>query len=236
MGPVLRAVKKPEFAIPAAQLTDVHRVYRSGEVTTPVLRGVDLALPGGALQVILGASGSGKTTLLNIIGAIDHADSGEVVVDGVNLRSAGARELRDFRRNRVGFIFQFYNLMPTLNACENAEVALEHQPLTRTQRRVRAEEMLAQVGLGDHRHKFPAQMSGGEQQRVAIARALVRRPRLLLCDEPTGNLDGESGQRVVQLIDELRRELDTTVVVVTHNPELFPHADQVARIIDGRMV
>ncbi len=235
MATVLSVVQAPapDRALLAASLRGVRREFSDSGVRTAVLKGVDLDLAKGASNVILGASGSGKTTLLNILGGIDRADAGEVWVGGQDLRRAKPDELVRFRQERVGFIFQFYNLMPTLTARENVEVALEHKRLPLAQRRAAADEMLAAVGLASHRHKFPSQMSGGEQQRVAVARALSRRPELILCDEPTGNLDAEAGRLVVELIDKLRRELSATAIIVTHNPELFPAADRVIRIKDG---
>ncbi|MCC6806459.1 MAG: ABC transporter ATP-binding protein [Deltaproteobacteria bacterium] len=217
----------------AAWLNGVSRDYGDGARKQAVLRGINLMLEKGALHVILGASGSGKTTLLNIIGGLDRPSNGEVIVDGLSLHALPSRELVTFRQSRTGFIFQFYNLMPTLTSLENVEVALEHAGLKKGERRERAVEMLRAVGLVEHLGKFPGELSGGEQQRVAIARALVRKPALLLCDEPTGNLDAESGRIVVELIDRLRKECGSTAIVVTHNPELFPHADRVVRIKNG---
>ena len=230
---VLPPALEPRSAQAIVLLRGVVRTYREGRVSTPVLKGVDAELDRGKLHMVLGTSGSGKTTLLNLLGGIDRADAGHVIVDGVNLTTAANRDVVLFRRERIGFIFQFYNLMPTLTARENVELALEHQTLSTSLRRQRADEVLEAVGLSDHRHKFPGQLSGGEQQRVAVARALVRRPPLLLCDEPTGNLDSESGAQVVELIDSLRREFGTTAVVVTHNPALFASPDQVLHIRDG---
>jgi len=223
----------PQIAQPIIALDHVVRTYSDSGVSTPVLKGVTAALERGKLHMVLGASGSGKTTLLNLLGGIDRADAGRVVVDGIDLTTARNKELVRFRRERIGFIFQFYNLMPTLTSRENVELALEHQPLSVAARRERADDVLTAVGLGAHRDRFPGQLSGGEQQRVAVARALVRRPAVLLCDEPTGNLDSESGAHVVELIDTLRREYGTTAVVVTHNPALFAHPDQVLHIRDG---
>ncbi len=228
------ALVRPNPAVDlAASLHNVSRSYGDGAREQAVLRGITVSLERGALHVILGASGSGKTTLLNLIGGLDKPSSGEIVVDGLPLHTLPASELVRFRQTRTGFIFQFYNLMPTLTAIENVEIALEHLPLKRDEKRERATEMLHAVGLGAHLHKFPAELSGGEQQRVAVARALVRKPALLLCDEPTGNLDADSGKAVVELIDKLRRDVGATAIVVTHNPELFPHADRVVRIKNG---
>lgn len=233
MSVALRSVAAPSAAERAVLLRGVRREFRTGSVSTAVLRGVDLSIEVGTLTTILGPSGSGKTTLLNILGGIDRADGGEVWVAGTRLDQASVRELERYRQERVGFVFQFYNLMPTLTARENVEVALEHRPLKRKDREERAMAALANVGLLNHGHKYPGQLSGGEQQRVAVARALVREPALLLCDEPTGNLDAESGAQVVELLQDLRRAARSTVVVVTHNPELFPKPDRVIRVRDG---
>ena len=233
MSVALRSVPISNPTEKAVDLRGVKREYEAGGVRTAVLRGIDLTIDPGTVTVILGASGSGKTTLLNILGGIDRADAGSVLVAGTRLDQASAAELERFRQDRIGFIFQFYNLMPTLTARENVEVALEHRPMNRKEREERAMAALASVGLSQQGAKCPGQMSGGEQQRVAVARALVREPALLLCDEPTGNLDADSGVKVVALIEELRVHSRSTVIVVTHNPELFPRPDRVVRVRDG---
>jgi putative ABC transport system ATP-binding protein len=229
------AVASPEAdpSQKAVHLFRVKREYEAGGVRAPVLRGLDLTIERGSMTMILGASGSGKTTLLNILGGIDRADSGEVWVAGVRLDQASPREVERFRQDKIGFIFQFYNLMPTLTARENVEVALEHRPIKRKDREERAIAALENVGLAQHAHKFPGQMSGGEQQRVAVARALVREPSILLCDEPTGNLDAQSGKKIVALIEDVRAAANSTVIIVTHNPELFPNPDRIVRVRDG---
>lgn len=233
MSVALRSVAPGDSPAKAVHLSGVRRQFQAGGVRTAVLRGVNLTIEVGTLTMILGASGSGKTTLLNILGGIDRADGGEVWVGGTRLDQASSRELERYRQDRLGFIFQFYNLMPTLTARENVEVALEHRPLKRREREEQAMAALGSVGLLNQSRKFPGQMSGGEQQRVAVARALVREPALLLCDEPTGNLDAESGAKVVELIEELRGASRSTVIVVTHNPELFQRPDRVVRVRDG---
>jgi putative ABC transport system ATP-binding protein len=211
-------------------MTGVSKRYRSGEVWVDVLRDVDLTIEKGEFVVLLGVSGSGKTTLLNLIGALDRPTSGEVTVDGQLISSANARERTAFRRAKIGFVFQFYNLLPTLVAAENVEAALEILPLSRREVGERARRYLEAVGLGDKLEKLPAQLSGGEQQRVAIARALAKEPSLLLADEPTGNLDEETGLSIIHLMRDLHRLHQTTVILVTHNPRLAEFADRVLRI------
>jgi len=220
---------------PLVQLHQVSKSYRTGEVTVDVLRGVDLVLQRDELVVVHGVSGCGKTTLLNLVGALDVPSSGDVVVDGASISSMTERARARFRAARVGFVFQFYNLLPTLTAVENVEAALEVLPLGRTEIRRRAEHYLAAIGLGAKLDKFPSQLSGGEQQRVGIARALAKEPPLILADEPTGNLDEDSGLEVMRLMSELRRSVAATVVVVTHNPELSAFADRVLRIHHGQI-
>jgi len=221
---------------PLAQLHQVTKSYRTGEVTVDVLRGVDLVLQRDELVVVHGVSGCGKTTLLNLVGALDVPSSGDVVVDGASISSMTERARARFRAARVGFVFQFYNLLPTLTAIENVEAALEVLPLSRAEIRRRAEHYLTVIGLGAKVDKFPSQLSGGEQQRVGIARALAKEPPLILADEPTGNLDEDSGLEVMRLMSELRRSVAATVVVVTHNPNLTAFADRVLRIHHGQIV
>ena len=220
---------------PLVQLHHVSKSYRTGEVTVDVLRGVDLVLHRDEFVVVHGVSGCGKTTLLNLVGALDVPSSGDVVVDGASISAMTERARARFRAARLGFVFQFYNLLPTLTAIENVEAALEVLPLSRAEIRRRAEHYLAAIGLGAKVDKFPAQLSGGEQQRVGIARALAKEPPLILADEPTGNLDEDSGLEVMRLMSELRRSVAATVVVVTHNPGLTAFADRVLRIHHGQI-
>ena len=198
--------------------------------TVDVLRDVNLEVSWGEFVVILGVSGSGKTTLLNLMGALDTPSSGRILVDGVEVSAAAERSRTEFRRRKVGFIFQFYNLLPTLSARENVEAALEILPLTRAEIADRSRQYLEGVGLEGKLDKFPSQLSGGEQQRVGIARALAKEPALVLADEPTGNLDEDTGLRIVDLIRKLQRERQTTVVMVTHNPRFTHFADRIVRI------
>jgi putative ABC transport system ATP-binding protein len=202
--------------------------YRMGEVDVHALRGVDLDLVEGELLVLLGASGSGKSTLLNILGGLDVATAGTLAYRGDDLSSADDGELTAYRRRHVGFVFQFYNLVPSLTARENVELVtdLADDPLE-------AEDVLELVGLGDRLDHFPAQLSGGEQQRVAVARAVAKRPDVLLCDEPTGALDFTTGVRVLSVIERLNRELGTTTIVITHNAPIAAMAHRVITLSDG---
>jgi putative ABC transport system ATP-binding protein len=213
----------------------VAKTYRAGEVVVDVLRDVDLVLHRNEVVVVHGVSGSGKTTLLNLIGALDVPSSGHVVVEGEAISAMTERERSRFRAAKIGFVFQFYNLLPTLTAAENVEAALEVLPLSRAEIRDRAQRYLAAIGMGGKAAKFPSQLSGGEQQRVGIARALAKEPVLILADEPTGNLDEDSGLEVMRLMTELRESVRATVVVVTHDPGLTPFAQRVLRIHRGQV-
>ncbi|MCE5233035.1 MAG: ABC transporter ATP-binding protein [Mizugakiibacter sp.] len=206
------------------------KVYRMGEVEVHALRGVDLDLHAGELVVLLGPSGSGKSTLLNILGGLDVPTAGQVWYHGEDLTAADARALTQFRRTHVGFVFQFYNLIPSLTARENVALVTDiaEAPMT-------PEQALALVGLEQRMDHFPAQLSGGEQQRVAIARAVAKRPAVLLCDEPTGALDSPTGVRVLEVIERVNAELGTTTVVITHNADIARMAHRVLRMADGRI-
>jgi putative ABC transport system ATP-binding protein len=209
---------------------DVSKVYQMGDVEVHALRGVTVPLYEGELMVLLGPSGSGKSTLLNILGALDVPSSGQVLYQGRDIATAGDRELTEFRRENVGFVFQFYNLVPSLTARENIALVTEisETPLDPT-------EALELVGLTDRMDHFPAQLSGGEQQRVAIARAVAKQPKILLCDEPTGALDFKTGIRVLEVIDEVNRSLGTTTAVITHHAPIASMADRVVALSDGRV-
>jgi putative ABC transport system ATP-binding protein len=211
----------------AAALT---KIYRMGEVDVHALRGVDLELRRGELLVLLGPSGSGKSTLLNILGGLDVPSSGTVRYGAIDLSAADERTLTQYRREHVGFVFQFYNLIPSLTAREN--VALVTDIVSRP---FAAEDVLALVGLGDRLDHFPAQLSGGEQQRVAIARAVAKNPALLLCDEPTGALDFQTGRLVLTTLQRVNHELGTTTAVITHNIPIARMADRVITLADGRI-
>ena len=206
------------------------KVYEMGEVRVEALRGVDFDLAPGEFVVLLGPSGSGKSTLLNILGGLDVPTSGEVLYAGRNLTTASEAELTAYRRTHVGFVFQFYNLIPSLTARENVALVTEL-----VERPMAPEEALALVGLGQRLDHFPAQLSGGEQQRVAIARAIAKQPAVLLCDEPTGALDITTGVVVLEALERVNRELGTATVVITHNAGIAGMADRVVRLADGRI-
>ena len=208
----------------------VTKVYHMGDVEVHALRGVDFDLYAGELLVLLGASGSGKSTLLNILGGLDTPTSGSVNFRDHDLARADADELTRYRREHVGFVFQFYNLIPSLTAREN--VALVTDIATDP---MEPGEALDRVGLGDRLDHFPAQLSGGEQQRVAIARAIAKRPDVLLCDEPTGALDAETGRLVLQVLDQANRELGTATAIITHNVPIAAMADRVLRMTSGHL-
>ena len=219
---------RPQPVFVARRLT---KVYPMGEVEVPALRGVDFDLFSREFVVLLGPSGSGKSTLLNILGGLDVPTAGDVVYRDHNLTTAGEAALTEYRRSHVGFVFQFYNLIPSLTARENVALVTEiaEHPMT-------SEEALGMVGMGERLDHFPAQLSGGEQQRVAIARAIAKRPDVLLCDEPTGALDITTGVVVLEAIDRVNRELGTATVVITHNAAIAGMADRVVRLADGRVV
>lgn len=210
------------------QARGLTKVYDMGEVQVHALRGVDLELYSGELVVLLGPSGSGKSTLLNILGGLDTATEGQVNYRGHELTEATDQELTDYRRFHVGFVFQFYNLIPSLTALENVAVVTEiaKEPM-------KPEEALKLVNLGDRLNHFPAQLSGGEQQRVAIARAVAKNPAVLLCDEPTGALDSATGIIVLEAIERINRELGTATVLITHNADIADMADRVIKLSDG---
>ncbi len=207
---------------------NLQKRYQMGEVIVYALKGVDFALYDGEVVVMLGPSGSGKSTLLNIIGGMDQASEGELYFGEKSLHDAGDRELTFYRRNEVGFIFQFYNLMPNLTAYENINLSVQiaQDPLE-------IDVLLQQVGLGDRRDHFPSQLSGGEQQRVAIARALAKNPRMLLCDEPTGALDLPTGTQILKLLRNFCENYQKTVVIITHNNAIAEMADRVVHLKDG---
>jgi putative ABC transport system ATP-binding protein len=212
------------------QARGITKIYKMGEIEVPALRGIDLDLYSGELVVLLGASGSGKSTLLNILGGLDVPTSGTVRFLDHDLTRATDAELTRYRREHVGFVFQFYNLIPSLTAIENVALVTDI-----AEHPMQPADALALVGLQDRASHFPAQMSGGEQQRVAIARAIAKRPDVLLCDEPTGALDYETGKLVLNAIDRVNRELGTTTAVITHNVAIAGMADRVVRMTSGRI-
>ena len=208
----------------------VTKQYKMGEVTIPALSGVDFSIEQGQLAVILGASGAGKTTALNILGGMETVTSGTVRVAGRDISRLKGKKLIQYRREDIGFVFQFYNLVPNLTALENVELAAQICADS-----LPASDMLDQVGLSDRKNNFPAQLSGGEQQRVAIARALAKNPRLLLCDEPTGALDYQTGKQILQLLQDTCRKDGMTVLLITHNSAIAPMADVVIRMASGKV-
>ncbi len=207
---------------------DVGKVYQAGEVAVTALHDVSFTIEKGEICVIVGESGAGKTTLLNILGGMDSLTDGSVLVDGREISNFDRTRLTAYRRTDVGFVFQFYNLIPNLTALENVEIAARL-----TKKAMDARTVLEQVGLGERTGNFPAQLSGGEQQRVAIARALAKNPKLLLCDEPTGALDYRTGKAILTLLQSCSRELGMTVVIITHNKALCDMADRVIRVKSG---
>ena len=212
------------------KLQDITKVYRMGEVEIRAADNLSFSINKGEFVVIVGPSGAGKTTVLNILGGMDTATDGTLTVDGEEITAYNARRLTGYRREDIGFVFQFYNLVPNLTALENVELALQicRDPLD-------AREVLEEVGLGGRLDNFPAQLSGGEQQRVSIARALAKNPKLLLCDEPTGALDYNTGKAILKLLQNMCRERGMTVIVITHNQAIAPMADRLIHIKNGRV-
>lgn len=222
------------MTIPIIQTIDIHRTFEVGEILVKALRGVDLEIDQGDFVVILGASGSGKTTLLNQIGGIDQPSSGQVIVDGNDVSNYNDKQMTEHRRSKIGWIFQFHNLIPSLTATENVQLALEMMDVKEFQRE-RSIEALKAVGLGEELDRFPAQLSGGQQQRVAVARALVKKPSIIVADEPTGNLDKKSGKSITDLMVKLCKEEGITFCVVTHDPALSVYADRLLIMEDGKL-
>ena len=211
-------------------LEGVKKIYNMGEVKIMAAAGIDFQIKKGEFAVVVGPSGAGKTTVLNILGGMDTATEGKVLVDGQDIATYSQKQLTAYRRDDIGFVFQFYNLIPNLTALENVELALQicKDPMD-------AADVLEEVGLGERLNNFPAQLSGGEQQRVAIARALAKNPKLLLCDEPTGALDYVTGKSILKLLQDTCRQQGMTVVVITHNSAIAPMADQVIHVKNGRV-
>ena len=212
------------------QFKDVTRTYVTGEHTQNALSDVNLDIEDSKFVVILGPSGAGKSTFLNLLGGLDNPTSGQIVVDGIDISTLSSDELADYRAAKVGFIFQAYNLIPTLTVLENVSLVEEIAP-----DHISAEELLTEVGLGNHSHQFPHELSGGEQQRVSICRALAKNPKILLCDEPTGALDSETGVVVLKLLLKMAREYGKTIIIVTHNQNIAKMADVVIHIRSGKV-
>lgn len=212
------------------KLENITKIYHMGEVEIRAVDGIDFSIQKGEFVVIVGPSGAGKTTVLNILGGMDTASGGRITVDGQDITKYSERQLTGYRRDDIGFVFQFYNLIPNLTALENVEMALQicRNPLD-------ARAVLKEVGLEERMDNFPAQLSGGEQQRVSIVRALAKNPKLLLCDEPTGALDYNTGKAILKLLQEMCREKGMTVIVITHNSALAPMADRLIKIKNGKV-
>ena len=212
------------------KLENVMKVYHMGEIDIHAADGIDFEIAKGEFVVIVGPSGAGKTTVLNVLGGMDTATGGSIWVDGEDIATYNNRKLIGYRRDDIGFVFQFYNLIPNLTALENVELALQicKDPLD-------AREVLEEVGLGGRMKNFPAQLSGGEQQRVSIARALAKNPKLLLCDEPTGALDYNTGKAILKLLQDMCRNRNMTVIVITHNQAIAPMADRIIHIKNGKV-
>lgn len=222
--------KNQDFEKDFVKLKNVSKIYRMGEVEIRAVDKIEFTIDKGEFVVVVGPSGAGKTTVLNILGGMDTVTSGDVLVDGENIAKYSQRKLTGYRRDDIGFVFQFYNLVPNLTAKENVELALQicKEPLD-------AVQVLKEVGLGNRLDNFPAQLSGGEQQRVSIARALAKNPKLLLCDEPTGALDYQTGKAILKLLQDTCRQKKMTVIVITHNSALTPMADRVIKIKNGKV-
>ena len=212
------------------RLENVKKIYQTGEVITKAVDGIDFTVDQGEFALIIGASGAGKTTVLNILGGMDTATSGAVYIDGEDISKWNKKQLTGYRRDDIGFVFQFYNLVPNLTATENVELALQisKNPL-------KAEEVLKDVGLGHRLNNFPAQLSGGEQQRVSIARALAKKPEILFLDEPTGALDEETGRKILDYIWKLKEKLGFTLIMVTHNQNIADMARTIIRVNSGKI-
>src|SRR5690606_13691506 len=224
------------MSIPLAELSNIHRVFRQGQVEVHALRGVDLRIDHGEFVSIMGPSGSGKSTLLNIIGCLDRPTSGRYLLEGRDVVSMNDTRLADLRNRFIGFVFQMFHLLPKLTAVQNVELPLIYRGWPAADRRRRAVEVLQAVGLGERLHHRPTQMSGGEQQRVAIARALAGRPSLILADEPTGNLDSRNSEEIMNLFVRLNREQGITIVQVTHEPDMAQMGKRIVYMRDGCVV
>jgi putative ABC transport system ATP-binding protein len=219
----------------AVELKDVKKTYRTGSIEVPALRGISLRVAPGEFLAIAGPSGSGKTTLLNIIGGLDRADTGEVLVEGKNLQLLSSGELARLRLQRLGFVFQAYNLLPVLTALENAEFTLLLQGVPVKQRKERVQKLFSEIGLASLEHRRPGELSGGQQQRVAVARAMVTEPALILADEPTANLDSVTATALLEVMEQLNRAHGTTFVYATHDPQVMERARRLIRLHDGQI-
>jgi putative ABC transport system ATP-binding protein len=217
------------------KLENVTRVYQMGQTLVQALRGLSLEIADGEFVAIMGPSGSGKSTLLHLIGGLDLPTTGRVLLDDLDIAQQNGNQLAELRGRKVGFVFQTFNLVPTLSALKNVELPMIFQKVPRKERYEKARRLLEQVGLGDRLHHKPSELSGGECQRVAIARALANNPQILLADEPTGNLDAESGEQIMQILKRLNEEQKMTIIVVTHNPDVARYAHRIIRMRYGQI-
>jgi putative ABC transport system ATP-binding protein len=217
------------------ETVDLCKKYYLGEVTVPALRGINLKVKKGEFIVIMGPSGSGKSTLLNMIGGLDNPTSGNVYINGQNISRLSDGALTELRAQKIGFIFQFYNLVPVLTAFENVELPMMVNSISEKEGKKRAKELLERVGLGDRMHHRPDELSGGQRQRVSIARALANKPSIVLADEPTGDVDTKTGDEILELMHDLNENMGVTFIVITHDPAIAKHCDRLIRIIDGQI-
>ena len=229
-------LERPPLEGPAVRLEDIEKVYVTDRIETTALSRVNLEIRSGEFVSVMGPSGSGKSTLLNIIGLLDAPSSGKLEVAGHSVANLGERDAAEIRNREIGFVFQTFHLIADLNVIDNVELPLIYRSMSGSERRRLAREALERVGLSARMHHFPHQLSGGQRQRVAIARAIVGRPRLLLADEPTGNLDSKMGGEIMSILETLNGEAGTTVVMVTHDPALAERTERIIRIFDGRQV
>lgn len=227
--------KNVKEAVPIVELEDVTKVYRQGAVDVFALRGLSLSIEKGEFSALCGPSGSGKTTALNLIGALDSPTEGSIRLEGTNLASLSRRELSRIRRDRIGFVFQAYNLIPVLTAFENAETILRLQGVDREERRDRVMALLADVGLEGMEDRLPSALSGGQQQRVAIARAIASNPAIVLADEPTANVDSETAEHLLDIMQNLNQSRDVTFLFSTHDPRVMDRASRIIKIVDGKV-
>lgn len=218
------------------ELVNVRKIYKMGEVEVPALNRVNLRVKTGEFMSVMGPSGSGKTTLLHLIGALDRPTEGRVLIKGADISKQNDNELAELRNQEIGFVFQFFNLIPRMTAVENVELPMAFAGIPREKRRKKATELLEKVGLGDRVNHRPTELSGGEQQRIAVARALVNDPSLVLCDEITGNLDTKTGEEILRLLREMNKEQQQTFVIVTHDPTVASSTDRISYMQDGMIV
>lgn len=221
---------------PIIQIRGLSKVYEEGGRTRKILERVDIDILPGEFFVLLGKSGSGKSTILNLVSGIDNPDDGQIIINGTPITALDERQLTLFRRDHIGIIFQFFNLIPTLTVLENITLPLELRGAYHSEAEKRGRTLLDRIGLGNRADTFPDKLSGGEQQRVAIARALAHEPALVLADEPTGNLDEDTGKTVLSLLLELTRDAGKTLVMATHSPEIIPYANRICRIHEGKLI